>query len=161
MTVAKKSNEGAKYEMTMTRFLAAPRALVFKAWTDPKLVAKWFGPDGFTTSVTKWLPKKGGGIFLSMKAPDGTVYPMGGKFVKASSPDTIVFESAALDPAGKAIFEILNSVTLADEGEGTRLNIHAKVMRMRPEAKQYLKGQKEGWSQTLDRLEAVVAKLMR
>jgi uncharacterized protein YndB with AHSA1/START domain len=156
MTATQKAGDGSKYEMTMTRVLAAPRALVFKAWTDPKLVAQWFGPTAFTITMKKWIPRKGGGILLNMNAPDGAVYPMDGEFVKVKSPGTIVFKSAALDPEGKAIFEILNSVTLVEEGEGTRLTVHAKVLRMRPEAKQYLKGQKVGWSQTLDRLEAMV-----
>jgi uncharacterized protein YndB with AHSA1/START domain len=158
MTSAKKSNEGAEYEMTTTRFLGAPRELVFKAWTDPKLLAQWWGPNGFTTTMKEWFPKAGGSILLNMNAPNGTVYPMGGKFVEVKPPETVVFESAALDPEGKAIFEVLNSITLAEEGKGTRLTIHAKVLRMRPEARQYLNGQKVGWSQSLDRLEAFVTK---
>jgi uncharacterized protein YndB with AHSA1/START domain len=157
MTAPKKSDDRAKYEMTTTRFLAAPRALVFKAWTDPKLLAKWWGPNGFTTTMKEWFPKAGGSILLNMNAPNGTVYPMGGKFVEVTPPETVIFESAALDPEGKAIFEVLNAITLAEEGAGTRLTIHAKVLRMRPEARQYLNGQKAGWSQSLDRLEALVA----
>jgi uncharacterized protein YndB with AHSA1/START domain len=159
MTATKKPDEGAKYEMTTTRLLGAPRALVFQAWTDPELLAKWWGPGGFTTTVKKWFPEIGGAILLDMNAPNGAIYPMNGKFVEVTPPETIVFEGAALDPEGEAIFEVLNSVTLAEEGSGTRLTLHAKVLRMRPEARQHLNGQKVGWSQSLDRLEALVTGL--
>jgi uncharacterized protein YndB with AHSA1/START domain len=158
MTATKKPDDGAEYEMTTTRFLSAPRALVFEAWTDPELLAQWWGPGGFTTTIKQWFPKKGGSIVLDMNAPNGMVYPMGGTFVEVRPPESVIFESAALDPEGKAIFEILNSITLAEEAGGTRLTLHAKVLRMRPEARQYLNGQRIGWSQSLDRLEALVAK---
>jgi uncharacterized protein YndB with AHSA1/START domain len=156
MTSKKKSGGGEKFEMTTTRFVAAPRELVFKAWTDPKLVAKWWGPSGFTTTMVNWSARKGGGILIDMNAPDGAVYPMGGKFVEVKRPGSVVFECAALDAEGKAIFEVLNSVTFSEEFGGTLITIHAKVLRMRPEAQQYLKGQKVGWSQSLDRLVALV-----
>ncbi len=148
--------EAAGFEMTMTRTFAAPRELVFRAWTDPALLAKWWGPTGFSVTMKRWIPRQGGTILLDMNAPYGAVYPMGGKFVEVKPPEKIVFESAALDPQGKAIFEILNSVALADLGGKTRLTLHARVLRMRPEARQFLKGQKAGWSQSLDRLEALV-----
>ena len=37
--------------VTLTRIFDAPRALVWKAWTDPKMMAQWFGPRGFTSTV--------------------------------------------------------------------------------------------------------------
>ncbi|WP_292739428.1 SRPBCC domain-containing protein [Nostoc sp. JL31] len=38
-------------ELVITRILKAPREVVFKAWTDPKHIAQWWGPKGFTTRV--------------------------------------------------------------------------------------------------------------
>lgn len=111
--------------------------------------------------MKSWKARAGGDILLDMNAPNGAVFPMGGKFVEVKSPEKIVFESAALGPDGKAIFVVLNSVTLEDEGAGTRLTIGAKVVRMRPEAHMYLKGQKKGWSQSLDRLETLVTGMAR
>jgi uncharacterized protein YndB with AHSA1/START domain len=152
----KTPSRAADFEMTTVRTVAAPRELVFKAWTDPALLAQWWGPCGFSTTMKKWVPRTGGEILLEMNAPNGVVYPMGGKFVEVKSPERVVFESAALDKNGDAIFEVLNSVTFADLGGKTKLTLHAKVLSMRPEARQYLKGQKVGWSQSLDRLEALV-----
>src|SRR6516162_1089298 len=42
------SADSVQRELTITRIFDAPRELVFKAWTDPKHVAQWWGPKGFT-----------------------------------------------------------------------------------------------------------------
>ena len=44
----------AERELVITRVFDAPRRLVFKAWTDPKRMALWWGPDGFTNPFAKW-----------------------------------------------------------------------------------------------------------
>jgi uncharacterized protein YndB with AHSA1/START domain len=148
-------------ELTLVRTFDAPRDLVFRAWTDPVHLAKWWGPTGFTTTVKKWEPKPGGGILLGMNAPNGTIYPMGGSFVEVVPPDRLVFKGAALDAAGNAIFEILNTVSFVDEGKKTRLTLQTHVLSKRGEADQSLKGQKEGWSLSLDRLQALVTQASR
>jgi len=143
-------------ELNLTRIFAAPRALVFQAWTDPAHLAQWWGPGGFTTTLKTWEARTGGAILLDMNAPNGTVYPMSGKFVELVPPEKIVFLSAALNAAGQPIFEVMNSIALADEGGKTKLTLHTRVISKQPEADQYLKGQKAGWTQSLDRLESLV-----
>jgi uncharacterized protein YndB with AHSA1/START domain len=141
-------------ELKLTRIFDAPREVVFRAWIDPLHLAQWWGPGGFTTTVKAWEPKKGGAILLNMNAPNGTVYPMGGTFVEVAHPERIAFTSCALDEKGDAIFEIMNTVSFADEGGQTRLSLHARVLSKLPGADPYLKGQKAGWTQSLDRLDA-------
>jgi uncharacterized protein YndB with AHSA1/START domain len=143
-------------DLTLVRTFDAPRDLVFKAWTDPGHLAKWWGPSGFTTTLRKWEPRPGGSILLDMNAPYGAIYPMGGSFVEVTPPEKLVFKSAALDETGNAIFEILNTISFADEGGKTRLTVQTLVLSKRDGADEYLKGQKEGWSQSLDRLQALV-----
>jgi uncharacterized protein YndB with AHSA1/START domain len=135
----------------------APRDLVFKAWTDPIHLAKWWGPSGFTTTLKTWEPRSGGAILLDMNAPNGAVYPMSGRFTEVNPSVKLVFTSSALDQQGNAIFEVLNSISLAEEGGKTKLTLHTRVLSKRPEADQYLKGQKAGWTQSLDRLAMLVA----
>jgi len=43
----------ARRELILTRILGAPRSLVFRAWTDPKHMARWWGPRGFTTTTQR------------------------------------------------------------------------------------------------------------
>jgi uncharacterized protein YndB with AHSA1/START domain len=139
-------------ELTITRLINAPGELIFKAWTDTKMLAKWWGPNGFTNPVCEIDAKPGGRIYIDMKAPDGMVYPMDGEFHEIIPPEKIVFTSAALDENNKRLFEILNTVTLTEENGKTRLVLHVKVGNIRSEAQEHLKGMNEGWSQSIERL---------
>jgi uncharacterized protein YndB with AHSA1/START domain len=64
----------ADQELIITRVFDAPRKLVFKAWTDPKHVAQWWGPNGFTNPVCELDVRPGGAIRIDMHGPDGTIY---------------------------------------------------------------------------------------
>src|ERR1700710_1907653 len=57
--------------MVVTRVFDAPRELVWKAWTDPKYVMRWWGPKGFTTPVCQMDFRVGGKSLFCMKTPDG------------------------------------------------------------------------------------------
>ena len=80
-------------EVTITRLFDAPRALVFKAWTDPKQLAQWWGPHGFTTPVCEVDVRPGGALLIHMRGPDGVVYPNKGVFHEIVEPDRLVFTS--------------------------------------------------------------------
>ncbi|WP_138503228.1 SRPBCC domain-containing protein [Nostoc sp. PA-18-2419] len=67
-------------EIVITRIFRAPRQLVFQAWTDPKHIAQWWGPKGFTTRVSELDLRPGGKWRYVMIAPDGTEYPAKGVF---------------------------------------------------------------------------------
>jgi uncharacterized protein YndB with AHSA1/START domain len=143
-------------ELTLTRILKAPLDVVFNAWIDVKQLQKWWGPGGFTNPVCEIEPRPGGKIYIEMKAPDGVVYPMKGEFVEIIRSEKIVFVSGALDKNGKTIFEVMNTITFEEDGENTKLTMHAVVDSVSEEAKPYIGGMDEGWSQTLVRLEQLV-----
>ena len=146
-------------ERTLTRIFNAPREVVFNAWADPKLLPQWWGPKGFTNPVCEFDVKNGGNIYIEMKAPDGQVYPMDGNFTEVINPERIVFNCGALDKNGKRMFYIVNTIIFEEEGNKTRLTVHASVSNAKPEAKQHLDGMNEGWSQSLVRLEELIARL--
>lgn len=148
----------AERELVMTRLLDAPRDLVFKAWTDPERVAQWWGPHVFTNALCELDVRAGGAIRIHMRAPDGTVYPMTGVYQEISEPERLVFTSAALDQAGRPMFEGLNTVTFAEQAGKTLLTVRVRVVRSTPEAAQHLAGMQAGWTQQLERLEAHLAK---
>ncbi len=154
----KEATEPAQQELVMTRILDAPREVVFKAWTDPERVKRWWGPKGFTNPVCELDPRPGGAIRIHMRAPDGVVYPMTGVFNEIVEPERLVFTSGALDAKGNPLFEILTTVTFAEHGGKTKLTMHAKVMMATAAAAPHLAGMEMGWSQTLDRLAEYVAK---
>ncbi|WP_250126422.1 SRPBCC domain-containing protein [Chroococcidiopsis sp. CCMEE 29] len=76
--------------IVITRVFNAPRELVFKAWTEPKHIAQWWGPKGFTTRVTELDLRPGGRSRYVMVAPDGTEYPVKGVFREIVPPERIV-----------------------------------------------------------------------
>jgi uncharacterized protein YndB with AHSA1/START domain len=147
---------GKGYELVIARTFDAPRELVFNAWTDPSQLVHWWGPKGFTNPRCEADVRPGGKIRIDMRAPDGTIYPMGGEFREITPPDRIVFISCALDADGNSIFDILNTVTFSQQEGKTILNLRAEVIRADANAPQYLAGMQEGWQLSLDRLENFV-----
>ena len=67
-------NNTADRELIITRELNAPIELVWEVWTDPEHLAKWWGPEGFTNTISKMDMKPGGEWDLVMHGPDGTDY---------------------------------------------------------------------------------------
>lgn len=150
--------ESSERELVITRVFDAPRSLVFKVWTDPKHMAQWWGPHGFTNPVCELDVRPGGAILIHMRGPDGAVYPMTGVFQEIVEPERLVFTSAALDEAGKPLFEGLTTVTFVEQGGKTALTLQARVVKATAEAAPHLAGMEVGWTQSLERLAAYVAK---
>jgi uncharacterized protein YndB with AHSA1/START domain len=146
-------------ELVLTRVFDAPRELVFKAWTDPKRVAQWWRPRGFTNPVCELDVRPGGAIRIHMRGPDGTVYPMTGVYQEVVEPERIVFTSAPLDAEGNALFELLTTVTFAEQGGKTKQVLRARVIKRTAQAAQYLKGMEAGWTQSLEHLAESLAKM--
>ena len=139
-------------EFVITREFEAPRELVFKAWTDPKYLAQWWGPKGFTNPVCEWDAQPGKAIYVVMRAPNGTDYPMGGEFREIVVPERLVFTSGALDEKGKLLFEFLHAVTFVEKKGKTTLTVRSRVTKMTAEANQYIGGFEAGMTQSLERL---------
>jgi uncharacterized protein YndB with AHSA1/START domain len=154
------AENGLGVEIVFTRTFDAPRNLVFKVWTDPRHLAKWWGPHGFTNPRCEWDARPDGAIHIDMRGPDGRIYPMSGRFREIVEPERLVFVCAALDESRKPMFEVLNTVTFAEEGGKTVLTLTARVITSTPSAPQYLKGMEMGWTQSLERLSVQVDKAL-
>jgi len=139
-------------ELVITRIFDAPREIVFKAWTEPERLERWWGPKGFTNPVCEVDVRPGGAIRIHMRGPDGVVYPMTGVFRDIVEPERLVFSSSALDKNGNPLFEVLTTVTFSEHGGKTRLKLHASVAKATAAAAPHLAGMDQGWNQSLDRL---------
>lgn len=144
-------------EFVITRELAASRELVFSAWTDPKHLAHWWGPRGFTNPVCDWIARPGNKIHVVMRAPNGTDYPMGGEFREVVAPERLVFTSGALDPSGNLMFELLHTVTFTEKNAGTVLTIQSRVISTTLGAGNYIGGFEAGMTQSFVRLQDYLA----
>jgi len=147
----------AERELVLTHVLDAPLERVFAAWTDPNRMAQWWGPKGFTNPVCELDVRPGGAIRIHMRAPDGSVYPMIGEYREIVAGERLVFTSAALDPAGRPLFQVLDTVTFSGHAGRTTVTVRARVFDETPEAARHLDGMSAGWKMTLERLAAAVA----
>jgi uncharacterized protein YndB with AHSA1/START domain len=146
-------------ELALTRRVAAPPELVFRAWVEPEHLAQWWGPKGFTNPVCEVDARVGGAIRIDMSAPKGVVYPMIGRFVEIDRPHRLVFRVCPLDERGRPMLEVLNSVTFTEVNGGTEITLVATVTMTTPAAAKAIGGMSQGWSQSLDRLAEVVRKM--
>lgn len=148
--------ETADRELVFTRVFDAPRALVWKAWTEPEHVARWWGPNGFTTTTHAMDVRPGGVWRFVMHGPDGVDYENRIVYVAVVKPERLVYQHGGGDDAEPVNFEV--TVTFADRAGKTEL-----AMRMVfPSAaardhvvKKY--GAVEGAHQTLARLASHLA----
>lgn len=144
-------------QITATRVFDAPRDLVWKVWTDPHHISKWWGPEGFTTT-TESMDLRPGGVWKHvMHGPDGTDYPNETIFKEVAEPNRLVYTNsgAAKD---KSFVQFESVVTFADMGGSTELTItmtfESAELRNRT-AEEY--GAVEGLYQMLGRLEQFLA----
>src|SRR5947208_14779951 len=101
-------------ELTLTRVLDAPRELVFRMWTDPQHVAKWWGPMGFTNPVCEMDVRAGGALRIVMRAPDGTEHAMTGTYREVVAPVRLVFTFAAVVGEGNPLLDGVTVVLFAE-----------------------------------------------
>jgi uncharacterized protein YndB with AHSA1/START domain len=145
--------------LVITRIFDAPRELVWKAWTNPEYVMKWWGPESFTLSACKIDLRVGGQYLYGMKAPDGTVYWLGGEFEVIDEPEKIVSslfyanEHGKIPPADPNDVEVRDVVTFEEYGNGqTKLTFKRNY---------WDEGEDVGTNQILDKLAAFVVELAK
>lgn len=152
MNTKKNADDCVGREFTIIREFAAPRELVFKACTDPAHLAQWWGPKGFTAPVCEWDARPGGKIYVVMRGPDGTDYPMAGEVREVVPPARMVSTSGALDGRGNLLFEFLHTLTLEERGDKTKLTMHSQVIMATAGAGRYIGGFETGMTLSLERL---------
>jgi uncharacterized protein YndB with AHSA1/START domain len=145
-------------ELIVIRVLDASPETVFQAWTDPKQMARWWGPNCFTNPVCELDPRPGGAWRIVMRAPDGVEYECGGIYREVVPPARLVFSNNAFDHEGKVLLEGVTSVTFAAQGGKTKLTLETRMIGKVSYAAQMLAGMEAGWNQSLDRLTDLVAK---
>ncbi|MGA2296541.1 MAG: SRPBCC domain-containing protein [FCB group bacterium] len=145
-------------EKTFSKEFTKPVQAVFEAWTNPKLISKWWGPHLFTTPICELDAEPGGTIRIHMKGPDGTIYPMEGVINEIDEPEKLSFTAKAFNENGDYFAESITTVTLANNEGKTKLTVTASVIDATPEAEGPLSGMEEGWKQSLDKLSKFLEK---
>ena len=99
--------EPGKQEVIITREFDAPRELVFKAYTDPKIIVKWLGPCDMTMTINKWESKSGGSWEYTHADKNGNKFSFHGVCHELSAPERIIqtFEFDGLPEKGHVAME--------------------------------------------------------
>lgn len=147
-------------DLIISRTFAAPLALVWQAWTDPKHIMQWWGPAGFNNETCTSDLNVGGRFHLEMRAPDGNVYPCIGTFREIVKHERIVYEGEAEDghPCGAGIPPRATvTVSFAEQHGKTRLTLHTRFPS--PERKQDAADARfvVSWEEALGRLAEALA----
>lgn len=105
----------AAEDIVSSRLLAAPRDAVFAAFMDAERLARWWGPNGCTSTFQEFDPRPGGVWRFVMHGPDGTDYPMLNVFEEVVPCERIVLRHVQQG------HDFRLAMTFADEAGGTRL----------------------------------------
>lgn len=105
-------------QITLTRVIAASPEKVWRCWTDPALLPRWFGPEGYACTTKEIDLREGGQWRFDMIGPDGTVWPNRHRFTLYAPFTRIEF---LMDDDTDGQPPITVDVTLTPEGTGTRL----------------------------------------
>jgi uncharacterized protein YndB with AHSA1/START domain len=144
-------------EIVVSRLIEGPQRLVFEACSDPKHLAHWWGPNGFTTTTHAFEFQEGGVWDFTMHGPDGTNYPNRILWLEITPPERLVFlhGEAADDPD-----TFTSVVTIAARGVLTEVTLRSvfgsKEQRNRVVEEYHAI---EGAEQTLGRLASYVKAL--
>lgn len=157
MQAAGNTEQLTERELTITRIFDAPRELVFAMWTNPVHLAQWWGPKDFTNPVCEVDARSGGVFRIVMRAPDGREHPMKATFVEIVPSERLVFTSVAVDADGDPLLDGLTTVTFDEWNGKTTLTVHTRATALVPLANRMLEGMNAGWTQSIDRLEALVS----
>ncbi len=139
--------------LVLTRLFDAPRALVFRAWTRPEHLVRWWGPKGFTTPSCEMDVRPGGAFRILMRSPEGTDHRLRGVYREIVEPERLVFTWAWEDEDGNPGHETVVTVTLAEQGARTELTLHQAVF----ESVTARDSHRGGWTECLERLAEYLA----
>lgn len=156
--------QAERRELVVSRSFNAPREQVWKAFTDPTMVKRWWGPKGFTAPVIESEPKAGGRYLYCMRSPDGKDYWSAGWFKEFTPPERLVAIDSFADREGNIVpastyglsgdwpLETEMTITFEEEDGGTRLTMREKDVPGGPDHDASI----QGWNESMDKLAEVL-----
>src|SRR5262245_8345215 len=156
-------------EFVMTRTFDAPRERVFEAWTDPKQVAQWWSPQGFTTPVCDMDVRPGGSYRIVMLSPDGEEHPIEGEYLEVVKPSRIVMTIGskemrdhldALRPAEEKGKVLPGTIVITfDEHFGKTTMTFVQTCETPADVETHrTDGTEEGWREMFEKLDALLVR---
>lgn len=166
--------EPQKGEFVISRAFDVPREFMFKVWTDPEHMKRWWGPKGFRVVSYKMDLRPGGVYHYCIRSPDG--HDMWGKFVyrEIVKPERIVFVNSFSDEKGDTTrhpmsptwpLEMLSTITFTEQAGGTTVTVRWAPLNATEEERKTFEAEFEsmqkGWTGTMDQLTEYLASAMK
>ena len=142
--------------LNIVREFEAPRALLWKMWTDPAHVGVWFAPEHFTTPWSGWTCGPAEPCTWLSAGAGRERHPFDGRFIELDKPERLVMRTWIKLPDGSTWFEVEHTARFEEIDGRTILRFQAVVVEAREDAIGPLSGMEMGWSQSLDKLAAHV-----
>ena len=153
--------------LVIERVFDAPRELVWKAWTEPKHLMRWWGPKVFTAPFCKIDLRVGGTFGYCMRSPEGKDYWGTGVYREIVPPERLVYTDSFADEKGNVVpatyygmnpdmpLEMLVTVTFEEHQGKTKLTLrHVGIP-----AGADRDGAQQGWSESFEKLAEYLAKM--
>jgi len=156
----------------ISRTVNAPRALVWKTYTEAAHLQRWFGPKGFPMTQCKMDLRVGGIFHYCLRSPDGS--EMWGKwtFREIAAPEKLVVVTSFSDPQGGVTrhpfapdwpLETLGETSFEERDGKTVITVHWTALNATPAERAMFDashdGMNQGWSGTMEQLEEYLASL--
>jgi uncharacterized protein YndB with AHSA1/START domain len=150
--------EPGKQELFIIREFDAPRELVFKAFTDPKLYVQWLGPRELTMTLERFEPRNGGSYRYIHKDRDGNEYAFYGVNHEVLAPERIIstFEFEGLPEKGHVMLGTVKFEALP--ANRTRLVSQSVFQSVADRDGMIQSGMERGVNEGYDRLDELLAK---
>lgn len=143
-------------EILITREFDAPRDLVFKAMTDPKLISRWWGPRKYATVVDKMDVRPGGAWRFIMREPDGKESGFRGEYREVVPPERIV-QTFEWEPMTGHIS--VDTATLTERDGRTLLTVRSLFASKEDRDGMVQSGMETGLRETHDRFAELLVEL--
>ncbi|NDF11651.1 MAG: polyketide cyclase [Proteobacteria bacterium] len=156
-----------KLDLVLDRVIDVPKELVWKAWTNPEYLKKWFSPKPWQTTDCRIDLRAGGEFYTEMQSPEGQKFPGSGCILEVIPNERLVWTSALLPdyrPQGPApenakecsAMAFTCVLTLVTKGKGTHYTAHVMHGNVEQTKAHEKMGFHEGWGTCLDQLVAYV-----
>ncbi len=147
--------QGEPCDLAITRIIDAPRALVWRCWTEPQLLKQWHCPKPWRVSEVKQDIRPGGASFMIFSGPDGEEQRLPGQFLEVVERKRLVFTDAFVGDwaPGAATPFMVGFVELEDAGDGkTRMVWGARHWSAQAREQHLAMGFEQGWNAAADQL---------
>jgi len=147
-------------EVVFERTYDASPKTVWQAWTDPKMIKQWWGPNNVIIPECEVDLRVGGTIYIVMEAGEamgpykGTKWPMLGKFTIVEPYSLLSYTVQAWTEGQdkETTIDQTTELTLTEESGKTKLKIKATIFKTGPKAGMAVQGMQAGFTQQLEKL---------